>query len=55
MYTCRCYSCDEEELRETLGGAQQFFNEHADRQHPVEIVRLNANGQSSATKSGSEP
>lgn len=40
MYECRCHTCDEEAIGETLEAAQRFLNEHAEREHEVEFVRV---------------
>lgn len=39
-YRCVCFSCDEQREVEEYDRAQQFFDDHAERGHEVEIERL---------------
>ncbi|WP_049923200.1 hypothetical protein [Halopiger djelfimassiliensis] len=49
VYRCVCYTCERETVMEGLANAQQFFDEHADRSHEVEI-RNEAVERSAATE-----
>ncbi|WP_436347378.1 hypothetical protein [Natronorubrum sp. FCH18a] len=38
LYRCVCHTCETERLIEGLENAQEFFSEHADRAHEVELL-----------------
>ena len=38
LYRCICHTCGTERLVEGLENAQEFFNEHAERAHEVELL-----------------
>lgn len=40
MYLVRCSTCDTFEVYESLSDAQEWYNEHAEAEHDVELNRL---------------
>lgn len=40
MYRYVCHTCDEGRIGETRDALQEFFNEHAERRHEVELYNL---------------
>lgn len=40
MYHCVCHTCEEEDVMRCLDAAQEYFNEHARRQHEVKLLKL---------------
>ncbi len=42
MYHWVCHTCEEGDVIRTLDAAQEYFNEHAQQRHEVELLKLDA-------------
>ena len=52
MYHCVCHTCIEDEVYEELSGAQEYFNEHAERRCEVEIFNVDLAAEQLAGPAG---
>lgn len=45
MYHWVCHTCEEEDVIRTLDTAQEHFNEHAQKRHEVELLKLDVDAE----------